>query len=288
MWLDGEYLGSFEGGETPFAFDVTDIATLGGENLVAVRVLNPTDHDIDGLNITNVPNRNKCMKPWAGNGNNIGGLMYAVNMHVVPNVYITDIFAQSDIHTGRMSVDLALTNASGADGCGTIRVDVVDNGGNGQSVASRQFRADFVKGDNEYKVELTVDDPMLWDIDDPHLYRVNVTVETEAGSTANRCGTGSASFFVKDGFFYLNGRRIFLKSAHTGNAFPVGQMIPTFCQADARGFRVCQGVRVQLHTQHCRHAPAGAARPVRRDRPAHLFRMLRGLAARRRQLPHRR
>ena len=42
VWLDGEYLGSFEGGETPFAFDVTDIAALGGENLVAVRVLYPT------------------------------------------------------------------------------------------------------------------------------------------------------------------------------------------------------------------------------------------------------
>ncbi len=111
-----------------------------------MRVLNPTDHDIDGLNITNVPNRNKCMKPWAGNGNNIGGLMYAVNMHVVPNVYITDIFAQSDIHTGRMSVDLALTNASGADGCGTIRVDVVDNGGNGQKRCVQAVPGRFCQG----------------------------------------------------------------------------------------------------------------------------------------------
>lgn len=150
---------------------MTDVAALEGENLVAVRVLNPTDHDIDGLNITNVPNRNKCMKPWAGNGNNIGGLTYPVDMHVVPNVHITDMFVQSDIHTGRMSVDLTLENASGADMCGTIRVDVVDHGGNGESVASRQFRADFVRGGNEYKAELTVDDPVLWDIDDPHLYR---------------------------------------------------------------------------------------------------------------------
>lgn len=113
VWLDGEYLGGFEGGETPFAFDVTDVAALEGENLVAVRVLNPTDHDIDGLNITNVPNRNKCMKPWAGNGNNIGGLTYPVDMHVVPNVHITDMFVQSDIHTGRMSVDLTLENRVG-------------------------------------------------------------------------------------------------------------------------------------------------------------------------------
>ncbi len=260
VWLDGEYLGGFEGGETPFAFDVTDVAALEGENLVAVRVLNPTDHDIDGLNITNVPNRNKCMKPWAGNGNNIGGLTYPVDMHVVPNVHITDMFVQSDIHTGRMSVDLTLENASGADMCGTIRVDVVDHGGNGESVASRQFRADFVRGGNEYKAELTVDDPVLWDIDDPHLYRVNVSVETDAGIHGKSVRHGFREFLVRDGFFYLNGRRIFLKSAHTGNAFPVGQMIPTFVKQTREDF-----VFAKAYGFNCIRNIAGMLRPEQLD-----------------------
>jgi beta-galactosidase/beta-glucuronidase len=46
VWLNGVLLGSYEGGETPFDFDVTDY--LKEDNLLAVRVLNPTDKMIDG------------------------------------------------------------------------------------------------------------------------------------------------------------------------------------------------------------------------------------------------
>ena len=42
VWLNGTRVGEHEGGESPFVLDVTDAIRAGGNNLLAVRVLNPT------------------------------------------------------------------------------------------------------------------------------------------------------------------------------------------------------------------------------------------------------
>lgn len=49
VWLNGSCLGSYEGGETAFEFDVTDSIRKTGENLLAVRVINTCGKDIDGI-----------------------------------------------------------------------------------------------------------------------------------------------------------------------------------------------------------------------------------------------
>src|SRR5688572_5590884 len=49
VWLNGVHVGGHEGGETPFTLDVTGAVKGSGENLLAVRVLNPTDEPIDGI-----------------------------------------------------------------------------------------------------------------------------------------------------------------------------------------------------------------------------------------------
>ncbi|HWB96045.1 MAG TPA: hypothetical protein VG672_05070, partial [Bryobacteraceae bacterium] len=48
-WLNGEYLGAHEGGETPFSFDITRIAKPGAPNRLTVRLLNPGQQRIDGM-----------------------------------------------------------------------------------------------------------------------------------------------------------------------------------------------------------------------------------------------
>lgn len=49
VWLNGSCLGSYEGGETAFEFDVTDSIRKTGENLLAVRVINTCGKEIDGI-----------------------------------------------------------------------------------------------------------------------------------------------------------------------------------------------------------------------------------------------
>ncbi len=85
-------------------------------------------------------------------------------------------------------------------------------------------------------------------------------METEAGLHSKSVRHGFREFLVKDGFFYLNGRRIFLKSAHTGNAFPVGQMIPTFVKQTREDF-----VFAKAYGFKCIRNIAGMLRPEQLD-----------------------
>ena len=68
-----------------------------------------------------------------------------------------------------------------------------------------------------------------WDIDDPFLYLVRVRLEPAGGGPARMKGasrTGFRELRLRDGWFELNGRRIYLRSTHTGNHYPIGQVVP--------------------------------------------------------------
>ena len=82
------------------------------------------------------------------------------------------------------------------------------------------------------KLAMTVDRPRLWSPQEPNLYAAEVVLGAEAagaGQVAHRAAVrfGFRDFRVgADGFFRLNGRRLFLKSCHTVNNFPVAIGMP--------------------------------------------------------------
>ena len=65
-------------------------------------------------------------------------------------------------------------------------------------------------------------------MNDPFLYRVTARVTTaEPGSADERSvRCGFREFRFENGYFRLNGRRLFLRSTHTCNHFPVGLKLP--------------------------------------------------------------
>ena len=83
-------------------------------------------------------------------------------------------------------------------------------------------------GDTLVEAELQVKRPQLWDLNDPILYRVTARVASkdsplfDEGST--RCGFREFKF--ENGYFRLNGRRIFLRSSHTAAEAPIGHCLP--------------------------------------------------------------
>ena len=66
VWLNGVRVGGHEGGETPFVLDVTDTLRVGANNLLAVRVLNPTHERIDGLVLNETPKQARAIPYRAG------------------------------------------------------------------------------------------------------------------------------------------------------------------------------------------------------------------------------
>lgn len=250
VWLNGYRLGEYEGGETPFTFDVTDEVKIESENLLTVRVVNPIDKPIDGLNIMNIPHRNKVLTRTAGSNLNHGGIWYGVTLLSMPAIYVKDKFLTGNIHTGELKAELDICSEIPSDTEVTVKMNVSERTHSKGSVIFNSAAAN-VCNNSKLSLCLTVPDVHLWSPDDPYLYRVEIELESAYGVYRESLNFGFRELKVgEDGYFYLNGKKFLLKCSHSGNAFPVGQMFPVhpehtrqdFIYAKACGFNTLRAI----------------------------------------------
>ena len=249
VWLNSVYLGSYEGGETPFSFDATECIKQGEENLLCVRIINPCDKYIDGFNLSNTPHRNKVIRKSAGANLNHGGLWYGVSLAIVPKVYVKDKFLAGNIKTGEINFTVTASSSVNSVAVATLTVAVYENNDFGNKITEKAFALDTTNK-REFKGAISVPGFKLWSTDEPNLYRVEINLTTEYGTHTSFVKFGFREFTVKGGFFYLNGKKTFVKSAHSGNAFPIGEMLPVrpehttkdFIYAKASGFNMLRAI----------------------------------------------
>ena len=234
VWLNGVSVGRHEGGESPFVLDVTEAIKPNQPNLLAVRVLNPTHQAIDGIVLNEVPHRNKALPYTSGSAWDQGGIMDSVELLIVPPVRVEDLFVRADWKTGIIRVQVKITSR-GFETRGRVQGHLelsVAPAASGETVAASRMDRELPQGDTLIEAELRVENPHLWELNDPFLYRVTARVWT--GDTAGQASRGTESmdersvrcgfreFRFENGAFRLNGRRIYLRCSHTGNCCPVG------------------------------------------------------------------
>jgi len=227
VWLNGKHVGEHEGGETPFVLDVTDVVRRGKSNRLAARVLNPTTEPIDGIVLRETPHRNKAMPFYAGGSYNHGGIVDSVELLTTPAVRIDDLFVRADADTGTLRIQAHLRNAARQRAHCSLESTVAPAAG-GETLAAARFKRDLPPGDTLVETELRISSPHRWDLNDPYLYRVTARVSRGRSASVDehsvRCGF--RDFRFRDGYFRLNGRRIFLRGSHTGNHCPIGLQLP--------------------------------------------------------------
>ena len=227
VWVNGIPVGRHEGGESPFVLDVTQAVRPGATNRLAVRVLNPTHQPIDGIVLNETPHRNKVMPYGAGSAWNQGGIMDSVELIAAPAVRITDMFVRPDWRTGAIRVRAEVSNASPAAARGWLECSVAPAAA-GETLATTRLDREWPAGESSVEVQVRVADPHLWGLNDPFLYRVTARLGIDGTDSPDeqsvRCGF--RDFRFENGFFRLNGRRLFLKCSHTGNCCPVGLELP--------------------------------------------------------------
>jgi hypothetical protein len=233
VWLNGVPVGGHEGGETPFTLDVTGAVKPGQPNRLAVRVLNPTEAPIDGIRLSETARRCKegGTKFYAGGSFNHGGITESVELLCVPPAYCADVFANPTLnpsaHGGLVHVSLALRNAATSPQTTRITLTAA-SARSGETVSALTLDREIPAGASQVEADLPISDPHLWNLNDPYLYRVTARIGV-AGSAdfaerSVRCGF--RDFRFSDGYFRLNGKRIYLKSAHTCNHYPIGLQFP--------------------------------------------------------------
>lgn len=230
VWLNGVYVGSHEGGETPFDLEVTSMLEAEAETLLAVRVINPSHEPIDGFVLGQIPHTCKVVPYRVGATQNHGGIVLPVEIRVLPAVRIQDAFVRPDPQSGTVRIEAVLQNgAARATGCTLVAtIGAPTSTGATATESAVSTSVSLEPGRTVTEVELRVVSPRLWSPEDPHLYNVDLRVEAILDGGENvehsygvRCGFRDLHV-GEDGYFRLNGRRIFLRSSHTVNNFPIG------------------------------------------------------------------
>lgn len=227
VWLNGFRVGEHEGGESPFVFDISERVRPEQENLLAVRVLNPTHEPIDGIVLKQTPHRNKALPYTPGSAWNQGGIMDSVELLLVPPVRIEDLFVRPDWKTGRIQVQAELFH-TGQESVPAELELTVSPAATGETLSLVRVQKKLPGGPTQVQALLQLPYWRLWELQDPYLYRVTARLRRVGTPGVDeysvRCGF--RDFRFENGYFRLNGRRIFLKSSHTGNCCPVGLELP--------------------------------------------------------------
>jgi beta-mannosidase len=209
VWLDGAYLGDPEGYFAPHSFDVTALAALDTDHVLAVEATCSPQTSVRGKrNITGI------FQHWDGLDRawNPGGLWRPVRVHDTGPVRLARLRVLCrDADEAR--AHLLLTARLDSD---TRRRVVLRTRVDGQVLSDAEHV--LATGVNEVAWAVDVDRPQLWwphSLGDQHLTDVvvDVLVDDEPSDRADR-RTGCRTVAWNDWVLSVNGERLFLKGSN--------------------------------------------------------------------------
>lgn len=210
IWVNGIYVGKHNHSEEKFSFDITDVLR-SGENLLACRVYAPVTGKVgpDGVSMYSVPNYAQVYSYYTVIPMN--GIYGTVSLQKKPLCSVSDLYVNPICDTKTVSIELTMENHCNNSESAEIEYQIFDKG---ILVDSVQTILDI----NSAAVS-TINIPMenihLWSPDEPYLYDFHVSVKTSCGTEHLHKRFGFKSFCIEDGWFILNGKRIWLTCAHT-------------------------------------------------------------------------
>jgi beta-galactosidase len=215
--LNGQFLGRNLSGYAPFRYDVTDLVSYGGTNVLVVRV-DATEHE-----------------GWFYEGAGIYRHVWLVKTHPihVPQ-WGTFVTATVGPAAATLRVQTAVDNDGDARAAVTVVSTILDPAGRPVAAVRSAPTPVAAWSGMELTQRVAVPDPQVWSVETPRLYTL-VTTMLAAGVEVDRYETPfgiRTTRFDPDQGFFLNGRRVELKGTcnHQDHA-GVGAALPDRLQA---------------------------------------------------------
>ncbi len=227
VWINGNWIGGHEGNELPFELNLTNVLKHTGKNLLVVRVLNPTYQPIDSIVLKETPSSLKHY-PYTSNAvYNSGGIIGDVELLTVPAVRVSDLYVLANWKTGQTNIRATVLSTQSKEVSSYLSFKVLE-ARTGTLVALTNLTQKIVPGTNTVEVEISVPNHKLWSPDDPMLYRVTGSVQSIEYDDEYSVRFGFRDFRFENGYFRLNGKRIFLKGCNFSTHYPVGYTVPLY------------------------------------------------------------
>lgn len=209
VFCNGESAGSHEGGYLPFSIDLTPYLKPDGENVVVVQVDSTERKDI----------------PPFGNVVDYltyGGIYREVSMRISDGLSLEKLWIScKEPLKEEKDLQCVCDVCSDEEGEGTFLLSIRQKNSPDVVVASGEEKVWIQKGRFSYKLELTsIKGIQLWDMENPRLYKVEVSLELKGKKDvcSEQYGFRSAQFRT-DGFF-LNGKHISLVGLNRHQSWP--------------------------------------------------------------------
>ena len=192
LWLNGEFVGYSQVSHAMSEFDVTDLL-VEGLNQIAVLVLKWSDG-------TYLEDQDKLR---------MSGIFRSVYLLERPEAHIRDYFVRQKHEDGKVTLDIEIETSEGSNGL-EVQLTLVDADLNEVAATG------VVLEEGKTAIELEVTDPVLWNAEQPYLYRLFL-------ETAEECipqQVGLRHVEVKDGVILFNGQNIKIRGTNRHDSDP--------------------------------------------------------------------
>ncbi|MET0298047.1 MAG: glycoside hydrolase family 2 TIM barrel-domain containing protein [Microbacterium sp.] len=221
VWIDGQLVGTHEGGHTPFAFDITDALSDADTHMIVVRA-EDDPHDVA---------QPRGKQDWREQPHVIwyhrtSGIWQPVWLEAVPAVSIDAVHWTADVRAASVRARIVLTSAPAGPMPVSVALRLGDLELGGVSTTTTRD-----------ELELTIPvsalsngqayEELLWSPEHPRLVDAVVTVGDD--SVASYLGLRTAH--VARGHFLLNDRPYFVRSVLNQGYWPESHLAPPSAEA---------------------------------------------------------
>lgn len=216
IWINGFYLGNNWSGYTGTSYDITDYLKYDQDNVIAVRV-DATQYE-----------------GWFYEG---AGIYRHVWLNQYNNLHITEggLFVSATIQnkSAVINIETTVVNENPVTSNCTVYAYITDRDGKQLAQTKEQPLSLAVNDKGTIKQKITINNPIVWSLEDPYLYRVVSVIKSDNKVTdlvKQKFGIRTIDFDANEGFF-LNGKHIKIQGTnnHQDHA-GVGSALPDYLQ----------------------------------------------------------
>lgn len=156
VWLDGQLLGTHQGGYVPFSFELTDHVKYGQKQQLVIRA--------------DDKRRDFTLYGKQGYGN-ARGIWQTVYLEARGEAYLDAVHFTPDIDAEQVTVTAYLGEPAGDDLDLSLSIQT-----EGEPITAEAL---FPKGKEKINLQVPIPNPHLWSLEDPHLYDVDIKLEDD-------------------------------------------------------------------------------------------------------------
>ncbi|MBO1751501.1 glycoside hydrolase family 2 [Actinotalea sp. BY-33] len=231
VWLDGQHLGSHEGGQTPFSFDVTThVARLDVDAAGLELVVRAEDDPLDVA-------QPRGKQDWRHEPHSIWydrttGIWQPVWLEAVPALHLAEITWEADLPDGSVTLTARLSSPPPSGTALTVRLEH-----DGELLAEQQVAA--LTRDLRVRIDLPRQangqqyEELLWSPERPTLVDAVLSLEAPGEESADVVASylGLRSVGVAHGWFLLNDRPYYLRSVLEQGFWPESHLAAPSAEA---------------------------------------------------------